>query len=416
MMTIDDLPYLTRDIKGLGGVLKARPEDFSVVEVPLYEPCGSGTHVYFRVEKTGLSTHEAVFNIARALGRRARDIGVAGLKDAQAVTVQTLSMEHIDPDRIESVSVPRIRILDVSRHGNKLRRGHLKGNRFTIKVRETDTGRIDEAQAVLSKLEQIGVPNYFGPQRFGLRGDNWEVGRAVFRGDVSEAAATMAGRAGPLDSGRIREARELFDRGEYEQAAKEWPFAFRNERTLCRAMARTGGNAERSFRAVDKRARSFFLSAYQSFLFNQVVAGRIDGLNRLLPGDLAWRHPQGAVFRVEDLAAEQPRCNAFEISPTGPLFGHRMTEPGGEPGRIEAALLTSEGLTLEALRRRGDRSVRGGRRPLRFRPHDARVTAGEDDRGPFLEFSFFLEAGCYATTVLRELCKTNMAGVEEEAE
>src|SRR5512139_1809460 len=100
MLSVDELPYLTGEVPGIGGRIKARPEDFVVEEVPLYQPSGEGTHVYFRIEKTGLSTMRAVHDIARALGRQVRDIGYAGLKDADAVTTQTLSVEHVDPDAI----------------------------------------------------------------------------------------------------------------------------------------------------------------------------------------------------------------------------------------------------------------------------------------------------------------------------
>jgi tRNA pseudouridine13 synthase len=413
MLSVNQLPFLTDDLPGIGGAIKERPEDFAVDEVPLYEPSGSGTHVYFRIEKVGIPTPHALLEIARALGRSERDIGCAGLKDAHAVTTQLLSLEHIDPALIERLSVPRIRVLSVSRHTNKLKRGHLKGNRFRIKVREADPARVADARATLAVLSRAGVPNYFGPQRFGLRGDTWQIGRALLRRDYGEALAVMLGRPAPEDHGVLREARELFDRGEFGRAEATWPRLFRAERNACRALAQTGGNNQRAVRAIDRRTRTFFLSAYQSFLFNQVVARRIRTLDRLLAGDLAWRHPQGAVFLVEDVAREQPRCDAFEISPTGPLFGPRMAEPGGEPGDLERTLLEAENLSRDAWRAEGGRSTRGGRRPLRFRPHEAAVEPGDDDAGPFLEFRFFLESGCYATAVLREVCKSEALGGDD---
>jgi len=398
-----DLPYLTTDVPGIGGRVKSRPEDFLVEEVPLYEPSGQGTHVYFRIAKTGLPTMQAVRDIARALGRPARDIGYAGLKDADAVATQMLSIEHVDPARVENLSLPRIRVLSVSRHTNKLKLGHLKGNRFTIRLRHVDAGRAGDVRAILATLARRGVPNYFGPQRFGMRGDTWQVGRAILRQDFNEAAAVMLGRAGPGDHGPVRRARELFDKSDFAGAAQAWPYPFHNERRLCRVLARSSGNTRRAFAAVDKQLRRFFLSAYQSDLFNRVVARRIDSLDRLLPGDLAWRHPQGAVFRVDEPAIEQQRCDAFEISPTGPLFGHRMTQPHGAPREIEDAVLADEHLTLDDWRAAGGHNTRGGRRPLRFQPHDAAVSVAHDDAGPCIELNFFLESGCYATTVLREI-------------
>lgn len=410
MLSVQDLPYLTHDVPGVGGVIKARPEDFVVEEVPLYEACGEGTHVYFQIEKKGLPTMQAIQEIARALGRAPRDIGYAGLKDADAVARQWFSVEHVAPARIEALSLPRLRVVCVSRHTNKLKLGHLKGNRFTIRLRQVDPERIEDAQAILDMLASRGVPNFFGPQRFGLRGDTWEIGRAMLRRDYDEALAVMVGRPGPHDRGAILEARQLFDRGKYDAAADAWPYLFRNEKRVCRAMAKSRGNAKRAFNAVDRQVKRFYQSAYQSILFNQVVAQRINDLDRLVPGDLAWRHPQGAVFRVEDVAAEQPRCAAFEISPTGPLFGHRMTEPTGEPGSVEKLLLELENLRPEDWCDEKGHRIPGGRRPLRFRPHEAAIEAGADEAGDFIEVRFFLESGCYATTVLREICKAT-AGV-----
>ena len=144
----------------------------------------------------------------------------------------------------------------------------------------------------------------------------------------------------------------------------------------------------------------------QSYLFNQVVAFRIGALDSLQPGDLAWRHPQGAVFRVEDVDREQPRCDAFEISPTGPLFGYRMTEPTDKPGEMEAAVVAEESINPAEWREGEKHRIKGGRRPLRFGPQDVSVSADTDDGGPFIELSYRLESGCYATTVLREICKS----------
>ena len=173
------------------------------------------------------------------------------------------------------------------------------------------------------------------------------------------------------------------------------------------------GNAERIFRAVDKTMRRFYISAYQSQLFNQIVAARLHSLDQVMNGDLAWLHANGAVFRVEESVVEQPRCTAFEISPTGPLYGHRMTPAEGEPGAMEAAVLAAEDAHPEEWREGPTHKVRGGRRPLRFRPFDTQVAAGTDDAGPFIEVGFRLESGCYATTVLREICKTEESAMAE---
>jgi tRNA pseudouridine13 synthase len=408
MLNVDELPYLTAEVPGIGGRIKARSEDFVVEEVPLYEPCGEGTHVYFRVEKIGLSTMRAVNDIAHAIGRASRDIGYAGLKDADAVTTQTFSVEHIDPEIIRGLSIPRMRVVGVSRHTNKLKLGHLAGNRFTIKLREVDTARVGDVRNMMDVLQKRGIPNYFGPQRFGMRGDTWEVGRALLLEDYDELVQVLLGRVMPSDYGDVRRARELFDQGDLEGAARAWPYSFNSERRVCRMLIKFNGNARKAVRSVDMQLQRFYISAYQSQLFNQIVAGRVDKLDKLVEGDLAWRHPQGAVFKVEDVAREQPRCDAFEISPTGPLFGYRMSSPDGEPGQAEAALIAGESMNPDEWREAGRHRVKGARRPLRFQPHGVNVDAGQDTDGPYILLSVQLESGCYATTVLREVCKADV--------
>ncbi len=410
-----NLPYLTADVPPLGGRIKVRPDDFRVEEVPLYEASGQGTHTYVCIEKTGMSTLRAVREIARALGEPHRNVGYAGMKDANATTRQILSIEHVPTERIEKLEVPGIRVLWVRRHGNKLRLGHLRGNRFAIRLRDVDAGRLGEVRELLGVLAQRGVPNYFGEQRFGARGDTWQIGRAMMKQDWVEAVSLMLGRPSEYDRGEVLRARQLFDEGRYEEAAKAWPYPFPDARRACLTMARTAGSHKRAFFGVDKTVKRLYLSAFQSYLFNQVVAARIQSLNRLMTGDLAYRHANGAVFRVADAAAEQPRADTFEISPSGPLFGYRMTEPEGEPGEIESRLLAAEGLHPADFRVPGAHKIKGARRPLRFQPRECEVDAGRDDGGDYFELRFFLEPGCYATSVLREICKTDMAHAEERS-
>lgn len=402
------LPFLTRDIPPVPGEIKRSYEDFVVEEAPLYEPAGHGDHVFFRIEKVGLSTHRAVGDIARALGVRPGDVGVAGLKDAHAVTRQTLSVEHVDPERILALELPRIRVLSAERHTRKLRRGHLRANRFTIRLRETDLSRLDDVRRVLGVLARRGVPNYYGPQRFGTRGDTGEVGRALIQGEAERAVALIAGSPGPEDTGDVLRARELFDAGDYHAAAEAWPRGYRHVANLSRAMAREKGDAARALRALDKGLRRFFVQAYQSWLFNQVLARRIDALDDVMEGDLAMKHDTGGVFEVEDVAVERERARDFEISATGPLFGARMRRPGGEPDRIEQAVLTEAGMRLEDFPERGPYRVDGARRALRFPVEEASVEPGRDEAGEFLEFRFTLPPGSYATALLREIRKGDL--------
>lgn len=397
------LPRALSDFELLPGSIKEDYEDFAVEEIPLYEPCGEGDHVYFMIEKRGLSTMNAVQDIARALNLRQMAIGYAGLKDARAITRQWLSIEHIDPAVIEALEIPRIRVVQLSRHRNKLRLGHLAGNHFTIRVRRTDGARLADVQDALLRLTRDGVPNYFGEQRFGGRGDAWEVGRAILRRDADEAIDVLLGRPNSRDHGDILRARQLYEGGDFRAAGRRWPGMFRTERRLLRTLANTRGNRKRAFAAIDKVMRRFYVSAYQSHLFNRFVAERVRlGLSRLLRGDLAMLHPTEKVFRVEDVAAEQVRADAFQISATGPLFGYRMTEASDDAGEIEQRILGLDALSREDFRE-GPLRVKGARRSIRFQPTDASARLGADDRGVYFEIAFVLPRGCYATTLLREL-------------
>jgi tRNA pseudouridine13 synthase len=398
-------PYLTSEIPGVPAQIKRRWEDFVVDEVPAYPASGEGDHIYLRIEKRGLTTPDAVRIVSRELGVPPRNVGFAGQKDAQGITRQWLSVEHVDPERARAIGGERLRVLEVARHRNKLKLGHLRANRFALKLRGVEPERHDDVRAVLELLERRGVPNYFGPQRFGVRGDTWIVGRALLHGDFAEAVAQIAGRAGPLDSGDILRARRLFDQGEYERAAKAWPGGFRDCVRLCGAMAKSGGNPKRSIRAVDRTLLRFSVGAYQSHLFNETLARRIGALDQVLAGDLAWKHDNGAVFLVEDAAVEAPRAARFEISPTGPMFGRRMSECGGEPAQIERDVLERAGDTAEAFTRRGPWQTQGGRRPLRFKMGELAFEFGSDEAGAFVELRFTLPPGAYATAVVGEIVK-----------
>ncbi len=411
----NSLPFLTADIPGVPAAIKRRYEDFQVEEIAAYEPSGSGDHTYFTIEKRGLATMRAVNDIARALGVPAKNIGLAGLKDARAVTVQTLSIEHTDPERVRELDIPRIKILNVTRHGNKLKIGHLRGNRFRIRLRQIEGERTGDIRAVCETLVTRGVPNYFGSQRFGSRGDTWEIGRAVLMNDPKTAVDLILGTPGPFDKGEVFKARRLYEAGDFAGAAKAWPYGFRDNVRMCRELDRTKGKHNRAFHAVDMRMKKFYVNAFQSYLFNLVLARRINEIDQIKTGDLAFKHENGAVFRVEDAAAESPRAAAFDISPTGPIYGFKMTEPEGEPAAIESEVLAGQDLKPDDFRAMARMKIHGARRPLRFKPEGLEIDDGQDQYGPYVELRFTLSSGCYATMILAEVCKQHLEeGLEDD--
>jgi tRNA pseudouridine13 synthase len=400
-----NLPYSTLDIPGIGGAIKRRPEDFFVQEIPLYEPSGEGEHVYCEIEKIGMSTFDALDRVAAALRVDPRDIGYAGLKDADAITRQIFSILGTDEATVMNLQIPGMSVKWAARHGNKMRLGHLRGNRFAVKIREVNPTDVVKLTPLVEQLQERGMPNYFGEQRFGRRGNNHLLGAALLRGDDAGVVKLLLGT--PVqgrDDPRQRAAREAFDRGDFAGSMKLWPRSSGSERRLLARFIKTHKPAQ-AVRLVDQRIRRLWISALQSEMFNAVVARRIGSLDKLMLGDLAEKHENGAVFRVTDAAAEQPRCDAFEISPTGPLVGYRMTLPESEPLRIEQEVFGERGIRPTDFRVAGRLKVKGARRSLRVRPTDVELAAGVDDNGPHVTAAFTLPAGSFATVFLRELMK-----------
>lgn len=349
-----NLPYLTPDLPGIGGVLRARDEDFAVDEELAYAPSGAGDHVFVRIEKRGLTTHQAVDAIARALGARARDIGTAGMKDRHAVTAQWISLPPpLAPEAAAALALDGIRVLEAVRHPHKLRTGHARANRFRLRVRElAEPAELlaERARAILERLaEPPGAPNWYGEQRFGRDGDNAARGRELLARD---AAAD---------------------------------------------------------RRADRRVDRLMISALQSELFNAWLAARLaDGLyRRVIAGDVLHKRG-GGMFDCTDPAADEPRLLAGELVPTGPMFGDRMRRPAaGSPADArEGAILDAAGLARDSFAR--VRAIaEGTRRDAAIAL--AGVAVAPSGHDGTLEVAFTLPGGAYATTVMREVMKTGAA-------
>jgi tRNA pseudouridine13 synthase len=207
--------------------------------------------------------------------------------------------------RVADFALEGVRVLWTRRHGNKLRTGHLKGNRFRLRLRGVkDVGAARES---FSRLGARGVPNYFGDQRFGREGDNADFGRLLVLG-------------------------------------------------------------QRLPRRPDKFQRKLYLSAFQSRLFNRALVERLRAgtFDTALLGDVLRREDSGGLFVCEAPEVDGPRVASFEVSPAGPLFGPKMTAATHAVAEAEAKLLADEGVTLEDFKRGGD-ETQGGRRPYRVR-------------------------------------------------
>ena len=353
-------------------MLKITPEDFIVEELPLYEPSRAGEHTFFAIRKRNLSTLAAINRIARELQVPSRDIGYAGLKDKNAVTTQVLSVQGVPPEQVMKVEQPAIEVLWAKRHAHKLRVGHLRGNYFQITVRDFAQDRLAIVKTIMKRLATEGVPNRFGVQRFGNRNDSHLIGKALMKSDWETVVRYMLADDTPQANGVAR----------------------RMQRELVRK------SAEKAVMSIPHRLRKLFLSAYQAYLFNCVLEKRAPHLGKLLDGDLAVKHSNGAPFLVTDASVEQHRADTLEISPSGPIFGYKMRLPANRVLTLETSLLADEGIRPEEFRRVVGTRLPGARRPLRM-PVTCHDVSAVDDTS--IRLNFTLPAGGYATVVLEEV-------------
>jgi len=355
-MTPAMTPHEPRRISTLspvGGRLGSEPEHFLVDELSLYEPSGAGEHLYVKLQKRGLGTPDLARIVAKAARVRERDIGYAGLKDKHAVTSQWFSFpkQALPPEQWE---LPEsIRVLEVSLHTNKLRTGHLKGNRFGITLVDVPEPGVREAESILETLQRTGLPNYFGEQRFGIEGKN-----------VAQAL--------------------------------EW-------------LARPPAPRRQQSRFHEK----LFPSVLQAEVFNRYLSARLElGVDRLVPGEVVRLAGSGSVFVVEDAQAELPRLTRGDVVLTGPIFGPRAVAARHEAAELEAAALNGLGLESAALDRLG-KAARGTRRDAWLSLAD--LTFEPLDSSSF-RVSFTLPAGSYATQLIRELTGAAWLSVRARAD
>ena len=394
--------YLTVDIPGTGGIIKETPDDFIVTEIPAYEPCGSGEHVFLTIEKRGITTLEAIRRVARELRIAERDIGYAGMKDAVGVTRQTISVPRILPEDVIGRGLDGVKVISAIRHGNKLKLGHLKGNRFRIVVRSVAADAASSVAAVIAVLGERGMPNWFGLQRYGVQGNSHLIGAAMLRQDWHGAVYRLIGDPEAVRDAEWRAAIAAFQQDDLVGALRMMPRHCRSERDVLQRLVSRPDAWEKAFGAVHPRLKKLYLSAYQSSLFDRVVEQRLADIDRIVIGDLAWKHVNGACFLVEDAGVESLRLESFEISASGPMFGSRMKQPAGVVLALEQNILADEGIRPENFDLGSGLRMEGERRPLRVPLGDPRFTVEGDSL--ILEFS--LPKGSYATSALREIMKT----------
>lgn len=415
--------YLTSEIPGIGGQLKARPQDFLVEEIPLYNPSGEGEHIFLFVEKSELTTLQLRDALSRHFKVKRNKIGHAGLKDKHAVTRQVISIHTPGktPEDFPSFIHDRARVLWADIHDNQLKRGHLKGNRFSIKVRGVDPLAVRHAKTSLEMLAQRGAPNRIGEQRFGFLMNNHLVGRAMILGDAQTAIELILSPKLGAPKGSV-DARQAYADGRFRDGFELMPKVFKIERNLLRALS-NDHPPEKALRTIDPTAAGFFISSFQSAIFNHVLNARIESgnMDKLMPGDLAFVTKNRSSFEITAQELEkadstlQSRVEGFELSPSGPMWGTTMERTNGQVDQAELAALAQVGVEpadLEACEARGGYSMIGGdRRPMRMQVIDPQVEGGSDEHGGYIRCAFELPRGSFATTVMDEIMKSGSAGV-----
>jgi len=333
------------------------PRDFTVEEIPLYPPSGEGEHRMIRVRKKGLSTFELLDLLSNTLGIPRRQIGYAGLKDKHALTTQYLTVPAEYAEALQRLGDERVKILESTPHGNKLRIGHLKGNRFRLRFKKVLGVQKEKIDRVLEWVEAYGMPNYFGLQRFGVEGNNWEQGRALARGE---------------ERMRDRKMREFLIGSWQSKLFNDWL----------------------SYRIALSRLLSEFEPSEVERI-EELPAGTLAGTKaqphffKILLGDLMMHYPFGKIFPAEDLSSEAKKFAAKDRAPTGLLPGRKV------PRARDAARILEE--------RYDDPEIReqGSRRYAWVFPEEIQ-TRYVKEKAQY-ELSFTLPKGSYATVLVAML-------------
>lgn len=323
-------------------LLKAHCEDFRVQELPSYEPAGEGEHLFLWVQKRDVSAAQLIHVLSQQLKVSQRDIGVAGQKDRRAVTQQYVSVPAACESHVDAFHDEQIQILRSNRHGNKLRTGHVVGNRFQIILRPTDQPfSSDTCHSVMTRLLQIsdaGFPNYYGSQRFGR-----------------QAASVQKG-----------------------------------------VQLLTGSSAKRKAVRASRFERKMLFSAAQSAAFNLVTSWRVkeDLVSTPIDGDVVCRRGGIRPFLYSDRNQDE----TAQLIPMGPMPGPKMVAAEGNVVLQEQNALLCIGLREEHFG--NGKATPGARRPMLAWPTNCSCEL--TDSGGLL-LGFDLSSGSYATVLLREV-------------
>ncbi len=339
---------------------KQSKDDFVVTEIPLYEFSGEGEHLVLKVRKKDLATWDMLNILSDAIGCKSRDIGYAGLKDKNAMTVQYISLHKKFEEKIDSFDHPQIKILQKWYHNNKIRVGHLKGNRFFIRLKRVQELHKNILESALEQIATYGMPNYFGFQRFGIDGDNYLKGKEICEGTRKE---------------RNRKLRQMYINAYQSHQFNLWL----SKRIEISKIIESFGADEISEKLnIDTKTLKEIQKQKHPF--------------KLLKGDLMNHYPYGKLFYCEDLESESEKFLAKDRVATGLLSGKKAKYSQADAFNFEEEFIVE---TVE----------QGSRRFAWVFPEN--ITSEYKDEKGWFELGFELPKGSYATELISELLHDN---------
>lgn len=399
------------------------PEEFVVEEIlsdgtvlevdkPYKAKDEPGKFARFVLQKRRWNTMQALTALARELRVSSKRFNFAGTKDRNSISTQLCSVFGMMPAEVEKARVKDITILGAWNAAEKVRLGHLAGNRFTITLTEANCGKNPIAEELEEKAKELGgrVPNYFGEQRFGsLRKNTHLVGKLIIQGKLKEAVMNYLTFVDGGEDEESRKAREkLAEEKDFAKALTAYPLFLKYERTMISHLNAYGKDYAGALRKLPRTLQLMFIHAYQSWLFNQLLDARLEGgkLFEAKKGDWWCKADKlgfPATGEAEEIPSAKKAGEVTKLAAKGKAFlmGHLVgyeTEPTPE----EKALLKKEGVGPKdfQLSELPELSSKGSMRPL-FVPLVGFEVVGRDP----VKVRFSLSAGAYATVALRELLK-----------
>ncbi|MDD4126995.1 MAG: tRNA pseudouridine(13) synthase TruD [Methanomicrobium sp.] len=406
------MEYYLTDSSGTGGVLRKDPSDFAVNEIFADIKLTGGPQLICELKKTNWELMRAVNEISKKLGISSKRISWGGTKDKRAVTTQLISIYGVKPEDIKRVHLKDIEIKPLGLARTQMSLGDLKGNEFEIKISDCTGDNLSSALEECKAKAAEGLPNYYGIQRFGtLRPISHLVGIAMLKGDYKDAVMKYAGF--PCDDEReeTKNARKVFDETENPKEALDlMPLNMHYERSLLHHLIEKPDDYEGALSAIPPKLLSMFVSAFQSYLFNRILSMRIEntGGNILEPeiGDrLIFSDGKEDIvnernINIAKIHAKRGKCSVGIYMPGSEDFKQRGYMDAYASEIMNELEITKTGYTNVS-------NLVGSRFTGALRPAGLKTEISGFVSENNITLKFTLPPGHYATTVCREIMKTD---------